>query len=133
MADPRQNKEARPPDALQRAVLDAKAAAREVIKDAAALARQAAVLRADAAQMRADAQRARPDPPLTIPEAARSLHVSERTLRRVLGDPCLSARLIERTRKIGIYYKTLSLIPEDLFADLPARLPRRPGPECDAP
>lgn len=116
---------------LHAAVQETQAAARELLKDAASLAHQAAVLQARAAKARADAeshrtqaQQLRANLPsdllLTIPEAARRLQVSERTLRRVLSEPVRHARLVERTRKVGIYYKFIPLLPPDLMADLSA-------------
>lgn len=123
------------PEALRQAAQDAQAAAREVVKDAGALSRQSSALREDARHAREDSRnsprRAAPAAPLTVPEAARSLCISERVLRRALAEPGLSARLVERTRKIGIYYKTLPLVPLDLLADLSVRL--SPGPPHDTP
>jgi hypothetical protein len=69
---------------------------------------------------------------LTIPEAARRLRLGERALRRVLADPAFSARLVARTRKVGIYHKCVSLLPPDLLADLARRAPDR-APEPAAP
>ena len=58
---------------------------------------------------------------LTIPEAARRFQVSERILRLILEEPDLQAQLIKRTRKVGIYYKFIPLLPPDLMASLTAR------------
>ena len=123
---------------LHAAVQETQAAARELLKDAASLSQQSTVLQARAAQARADAESSRiqaqqlranlpSDPLLTIPEAARHLHVSERILRRVLSEPILHARLIERTRKVGIYYKFLPLLPPDLVADLTVHFAEKNG------
>ena len=121
---------------LKEAVQASQSDSKALMKDAAALVRQAALLKARAAETRAEAQEARalaghsspPAPLLSIPEAARLLHVAERALRHVLTEPDLEARLIERTRKVGIYYKFIPLLPPDLMADLPARLPDRKTP-----
>ena len=124
---------------LKEAVQTSHAAAIALTKDAAALSRQSAVLKARAAETRAASQAARASgafdsapgalsPLLTIPEAARQLHVAERALRVVLAEPDLHERLVERTRKVGIYYKFIPLLPTDLMADLPARLPDRKPP-----
>ena len=121
---------------LKEAVQASHAAAVALTKDAAALSRQAAVLKARAAETRAASQAARssgdsdcaPSPLLTIPEAARQLHVAERALRLILAEPDLHERLVERTRKVGIYYKFIPLLPTDLMADLSARLPDRKPP-----
>jgi len=124
---------------LKEAVQASHAAAIALAKDAATLSRQAAVLKANAAGARAASQAARGavcpadappalSPLLTIPEAARHLHVAERALRLTLAEPDLHERLIERTRKVGIYYKFIPLLPTDLMADLPARLPDRKPP-----
>ena len=64
---------------------------------------------------------------LTIPEAARTLQVAERTLRRVLAEPMLQARLVERVRKVGIYHKCVPLLPPDLLTEVAVRLHRRGG------
>ena len=106
------------------------------MKDASALVSQAALLKARAAEARAESQEARSlashslsaPPLLSIPEAARRLQVAERALRHVLTEPDLEARLVERTRKVGIYYKFIPLLPPDLMADLPARLADRKTP-----
>lgn len=102
------------------------------MKDASALAHQAAHLQARAAEVRAESQEVRAlaghvlaPSLLSIPEAARRLQVAERALRHVLAEPDLEARLVERTRKVGIYYKCIPLLPPDLMADLPARLAGR--------
>jgi len=58
---------------------------------------------------------------LTIPKAARRLQVAERTLRLVLAELHLQSRLVERTRKVGIYHKFTPLLPSDLLADLISR------------
>jgi len=117
---------------LKEVVRASHAAAIALTKDAAALSRHAAILKAKAAETRAasqamrglgDAECAPLAPLLTIPEAARQLHVAERTLRLILAEPDLHERLIERTRKVGIYYKFIPLLPTDLMADLTARLP----------
>jgi len=42
-------------------------------------------------------------------------------LRLILGEPELQAQRIERTRKVGIYYKFIPLLPPDLMASLKAR------------
>ena len=123
---------------LKDAVVDSQAAAKALVKDAAALARQAAVLQELAARTRAEAREARERSPRTrppptdslrtIPEAARDLHVGERTLRHVLDEPDLKTRLVERTRKVGIFYKFVALLPQDLVSDLAVRFAaRRPG------
>lgn len=102
---------------------------------AAGLSCQAAILQARAAEAHANAQDALAQACLaqfsrlpiffpsahlllTIPEAARNLQISERTLRHVLAGPDLHARLVERTRKVGICYKFILLLPPDLLADL---------------
>ena len=124
---------------LKEAVQASHAAAVALTKDAAALSRQAAILKARATETRAASQAARTlgdsdfvpnvlSPLLTIPEAARQLHVAERALRLILAEPDLHERLIERTRKVGIYYKFIPLLPTDLMADLTARLPDRKPP-----
>jgi len=124
---------------LKEAVQASHAAAVALAKDAAALSRQAAVLKARAAETRAASRAARTSgdsdcvpsvlsPLLTIPEAARHLRVAERALRLILAEPDLHERLVERTRKVGIYYKFIPLLPTDLMADLPARLPDRKPP-----
>ena len=120
---------------VKKAVADTQAAAKELVKDAAALAHQSAILQERAARSRAEAQQARRQaqairpPPAgclcTIPEAARRLHVAERTLRHALEEPALNARLIERTRKVGIFYKFLPLLPPDLVSDLSAHFAAR--------
>lgn len=88
------------------------ATAKALAKDVAALKRQSAVLKQKAAQARSQARSLRAPPPedvlkilWTIPEACVRLHVAERTLRAVLAVPPFQARLIERTHKVGIYYK----------------------------
>lgn len=121
---------------LCEAVQESQAAAKALTKDAAALSRQAAHLQARAAEARAAAQEARaqagqphsfllPSLLLTIPEAARHLQVPERTLRVVLAEPDLQAQLIERTRKVGIYYKFIPLLPPDLMDSLNLRFEGR--------
>ena len=118
------------PERLKEAVQAGQAASKAIMKDASALVHQAARLKARAAETRAESQeaRAQANPPLSsplllsIPEAARHLHVAERALRHVLTEPELEARLVERTRKVGIYYKFIPLLPPDLMADLTARL-----------
>ena len=136
--DPKEHKR------LKKAVQASHAAAIALTKDAATLSRQAAILKARAAEARAASQEtraasqetravaSRDSPPaadlLTIPEAARRLQVAERALRLILAAPDLHERLVERTRKVGIYYKFIPLLPTDLLADLPARLPDRKPP-----
>ncbi len=122
---------------LKEAVQETQTAAKALVKDASALVHQAAHLKARAAEARAESQELRAltshalAPPLllSIPEAARHLHVAERALRHVLTEPDLEARLVERTRKVGIYYKFIPLLPPDLVADLPDRLAGRKVPE----
>lgn len=129
---------------LKAAVADTQAATRALLKDAAALARQASVLQELAARTRAEAQAARArilparlasaECLRTVPEAARCLHVGERTLRHVLDEPDLKTRLLERTRKVGIFYKFVVLLPPDLVADLAVRFAaRRPGASAQPP
>ena len=115
---------------LKEAVQASQAASKALIKDAAALIHQAALLKTRAAEARAEAQEARALASysirpllLTIPEAARQLQVAERVLRHILTEPDLESRLVERTRKVGIYYKFISLLPPGLMADLPPALP----------
>ncbi len=123
------------PEARQRlkaAVEESQASAKELTKDAALLARQAAILKARAAQTRAKSQETRAqarqvrndagDILLSIPEAAHTLHVAERTLRHLLQEPALQACLIERTCKVGIYHKFIPLLPPELMAELTTRL-----------
>ena len=123
---------------LRDAVVESQAAAKALVKDAAALTRQAAVLQELAARTRAETREAREQslrtgpPPAeglrTIPEAARHLHVGERTLRHALDEPDLRTRLVERTRKVGIFYKFVALLPPDLVSDLAVRFAaRRPS------
>ncbi len=122
---------------------ESQATAKALAKDAAALARQSVILKEKAAQARSKARALRapprPDTPppedasktlWTIPEACIRLHVAERTLRAVLADPPFQARLIERTHKVGIYYKFIPLVPADLMADLTAHfaVKKRPAP-----
>ena len=123
---------------LQSAVEDSRAASKELAKDAAQLSRQAAVLKAEVAEARLEAQetraratrlRACAEILRTIPEAAHDLHIAERTLRHVLQEPCLQERLIERTRKVGIYHKFIPLLPPDLLTDLAARLAAKNSPD----
>ena len=117
---------------LNEAVQESRAASKALAKDAAALSRQAAHLQARAAEARMDAQEARAQASpgrsslpsnllLTIPEAARRLHVAERTLRLVLAEPDLQAQIVERTHKVGIYYKFIPMLTPDLVAALEAR------------
>ena len=124
---------------LKEAVQTSQAAAKALVKDAAALTHQAALLKARAAEARAVSQEARAQANrahaflptsllLTIPEAARQLHITERALRHVLTEPDLQARLVERTRKVGIYYKFIPLLPPDLMADLPAHFADKKPP-----
>ena len=114
------------------AVRTSHAAAKALTKDAAALSHQSALLKAKAAEMCVTSQETRaqarlaqtassPDSLLTIPEAARQFRVSERTLRLILEEPDLQAQLIERIRRVGIYYKFIPLLPPDLMASLTAR------------
>lgn len=114
---------------LREVVQESRAAAKALTKDAA-LSRQAAHPQ-EAAEMRRESQEARAQarqpysslPPsllLTIPEAARRFEVAERTLRLVLAEPDLQARLVEQTRKVGIYYKFIPLLPPDLMESLRA-------------
>lgn len=117
---------------LREAVQTSQEAAKALTKDAAILLRQSAHLKAKIAESIVTAQERcaqalltrsslAPSLLLTIPEAARQFHMSERTLRLVLAEPDLQARLIERTRKVGIYYKFIPLLPPDLVALLSAR------------
>ena len=117
---------------LKSAVEASLTAAKELTKDAAQLGHQAAVLKSRAAEARVEAQEIRartystradsPQTFLSIPEAAHALHVAERTLRHILEEPTLNARLIERTRKVGIYYKFIPLLSPDLMVDLAEHL-----------
>ena len=122
---------------LREAAQGSQTAAKALVKDASALTHQAAHLKVRAAETRAESQKARGSASsalsssllLSVPEAARRLQVTERALRHVLTEPDLAARLVERTRKVGIYYKFIPLLPPDLMADLPARLVGRKTPE----
>ena len=116
-----------------------RAASKEMAKDAAQMKRQAAALRARAARAQTEAQEARLQAQqirsalpaallLTIPEAARRLHVAERTLRTLLTAPEHQARLIEQTRKIGIYYKFVPLLSPDLIGDLISHFAAKKSP-----
>ena len=124
MADKPDRKER---DALKARLEEAQTTAKALAKDAAALQRQAAALKARAARSQGEARVLRASPPeetakalWTVPEACRHLHVAARTLRAVLAAPPFQARLIERTRKVGIYYKFVPLVSADLMADLTA-------------
>ena len=124
---------------LKEAVQASQAAAKALTRDVVALSRQAALLKTRAAEVRMEPQETRaqgsqPHPLLasslllTIPEAARLLHVAERTLWHVLTEPDLQAHLIEQTRKVGIYDKFLSLLPPNLLADLSAHFTDKKPP-----
>ncbi len=62
-----------------------------------------------------------PAPPLTIAQAAKQLHVSERTLRRALRGPDLQARLQATTRQVAGRTRQVSLIDAELLALLSQR------------
>ena len=118
--------------AVKAKIGESQAAARELVKDSALLASQARVLRERAARTRAEARRLRerqafdalPEaarPPLTVSAACRLCGVCERTLRKVLLEPDLQARVLFRNILVGIFYRHTLLLPPDLVADLVAR------------
>ena len=113
--------------AIQAGLAESRTAAQEVTKDAVHLTQQARVLCERSAQARAQAQNLRsgcppgPPPLITVSMACRRFGVCERTLRRVLEEPDIQARLLHQNHRVGIFYRYTLLLPPDLVDDLAAR------------
>ena len=113
-------------EAVKARLGDSLAAARELAKDAALLARQSRMLQERSRRAVAEARRLRdaPEPPpapITVSAACRRVGVCERTLRHVLEEPEVKARVLHRNHRVGIYCRYTLLLPPDLVADLVVR------------